>query len=491
MLQIHGEFVRRGDPAGLLGAFHHIVVDEAHSLEQVVVDGLTLEVAPWELYTRMNSLQKAVEILANADPFLDVPWELLRTIELNTKEVITELKEKFIEVNGNHQSVTDFSRESILFQQFPGDDDFFETLEVAITGYESFGKFLVKALEDSKLKKGTGKVNKAITACGYMSQLLWLVYAAAKGDGTVEAYATTYAVFLDGIKSKDQNGNWSKAVRIRAVPMDVSQFLRANLWAESRSVVLLSATLRDYSEGSFRFLKRSLGLDRDATELLVDTPFNLAKQQLIYITPGTKSDRPNVPGSKFSLSEMRDLIDVSDGKALVLFTALAELGAAADSLRGSRDFKHKLLVQEQGVDKTALANEFRSDVDSVLLASKSFFTGLDVQGEALTSLIMAKYSLPQYNATTKALMAFWRDKGFPDWYESKSAETFVQAFGRLIRSDQCRGVVALLDERAADPGQRIYKTVRKVAGTVYSGVEITSDIERVREWLHHGTTANI
>lgn len=491
MLQIHGEFIQRGDEGGLLGEFHHIVVDEAHTLEQVVVDGLTLEVAPWELYTKMNSLTKALEVLSSNPPFNSQPYELLSKIELNTKEVIKDLKNTFVEALGKHQSIQDFARESILFQQFPGDGEFFQMLEDLIQDYDAFGKYLASSLEDADIKKGRGKVTKAISACGYMSQLFWLVYAAAKGNGTVEAYATTYAVFLDGIKSKDAQNREQKNIRLRAVPMDVSQFLRKNLWTEARSVTLLSATLRDYSDGSFRFLKRSLGLNSSAPELLVPTPFNLADQQLIYITPAVMSDRANVMGARFSPYEMRQLIDVSDGKALVLFTALSELNAAAEYLRKDSTFNHTLLVQESGVDKTALANEFRDDVDSVLLASKSFFTGLDVQGSALTSLIMAKYSLPQYNATTKALINFWRGNGFPNWYESKSAETFVQAFGRLIRSDQCRGVVALLDERAADPNQKIYKTVRKVMKDVYTGVEITDSIDRVKEWLADGATAHV
>jgi ATP-dependent DNA helicase DinG len=488
MLQIHGEFIRRGDDGGLLGEFHHIVVDEAHSLEQVVVDGLTLEVSPWELYTKLNSLQKAVEILSQVTG--NIPDRLLSNIDLNTREIIKEFREKFIEAMGS-QSISEFSRESILFQQFPGDPEFFQMIEDTIQDYTSFGKWLAQELEDSGLKKGKGKVNKAIAACASMAQLFWLIYEAAKGDGTVEAYATTYGVFLDGIKSKDRNGRDQKDIRIRAVPMDVSQFLRGSLWKEARSVILMSATLRDYSDFSFRFLKRSLGLDRDCPELVVPTPFNLADQQLIYITPGIYSDHAGVAGSKYSPQEMRKLIDASDGKALVLFTALAEMDAAATNLRAAQDFNHKLLVQEKGVDRTALAEEFRTDINSVLLASKSFFTGLDVQGSALTSLIMAKYSLPQYNATTKTLIKFWRGNGFPNWYESKSAETFVQAFGRLIRSDECRGVVALLDHRASNPDEKVYQTVHKVVSNVYSGVEITSDINRVREWLGSGTTTNV
>lgn len=486
MLQVHGEFIQRGEPEGLLGAFHHVIIDEAHSLEQVIVDGMTLEVAPWELYKKMNAVTNGYGVLAEVGLDNYVKRGLVADIETNTKEIIQEFRTQFISAVGANLSMFEHSRESLLLNRFPMSEEFAKLLEDTIQDYEVLGKSFAAALEDGDIKRGKGKVNKAISACSYMSRLLWLIYAAAiSQNGFVEAYATTYSVFIDGLEGRDRNNNPRKEIRIRAVPMDISQFLRGNIWKTARSVTLLSATLRDYSDNTFRFLKRSVGLASDCPEVVVASPFNLADQQLIYITPGGLTDKPQgISGVRYSPSEVRSLIDVSDGKSLVLFTALAELNYMANELRNDPNFPHTLLVQEKGVDKTMLADTFKSDTNSVLLASKSFFQGFDAAGETLTTLIMAKYSLPQYNATTKALIAFWRSNGFPNWYESKSIETFVQAFGRLIRSDQCRGVVALLDERAADPKQSVYRTVYKVINQVYSGVEVTSDLNRVKEWLN-------
>jgi len=215
----------------------------------------------------------------------------------------------------------------------------------------------------------------------------------------------------------------------------------------------------------------------------VQSPFNFSDQMLIHLTDGTRQDTAEVPGAKFSIGELKNLIKASDGRALVLFTSIAELEYVAGQLKSDKTFPYTLLVQQRGEDKAELARRFKEDTHSVLLASKTFFQGFDVPGEALTSLILCKYSLPQYNATTIALIDHWRSKGFPKWYEMKSIETFVQAWGRLIRSDGCRGVVSLLDSRVADPRQSIYKTVHGVIPLVYGGVEVTGDVYRVKEWL--------
>jgi ATP-dependent DNA helicase DinG len=485
MLQVHGEFIQQGVEDGLLGDFAHIVVDEAH----VIVDGQTLEVAPWELWRKMNSIQKAVDAIGQ----FSIEAEEL---ERYTRECIDIIHRIFSYQVGRGISIYDWDRESMalgqinLFNPEPAHASALEEYENVLPellvkvfqGYEMLGKGFAK--EAPLTGKAKGKVQKAITACRYLASLFGLVaHSTLDRNGTVEAYGTTFALFADGTIGRDKNGNDKKDITLRAVPMDVSQFLKRNLWRRARSVTLISATLRDHITGEFSFLKRSLGIERDAKEITVDSPFNFREQMLIHLTDALRDDIAEVPGARFSVSELRELIDASRGRSLVLFTSMRELEYVANMLRAEKDFPYTLLVQEKGVDKADLAKRFKEDTNSVLLASKSFFQGFDVPGDALTSLIMCKYSLPQYNATTKALIRHWRAQGFPKWYEMKSAETFTQAWGRLIRSNGCRGVVSLLDERVANPRESIHRTVRHVIGSVYGEVETTGDVQRVREWL--------
>lgn len=491
MLQIHGEFIQQGTEGGLLGNFSHIIVDEAHSLERIVVDGSTLEVAPWELYQKLNTIGKGIE---EASPRMFGP--IADELERNTRSCIDIIKEIFSWQVGRDLDIKEWTRQSMGLKQIwiQGADpqhvaalDVYENtlpelLSDTWNGFENLAKSLTKHMET--MDRGTSKVRKAITACRYLSRLLWLVSeAVVTRDGTCEGYGTTFAVFADGYKGRDHLGRDRFDIKLRAVPLDVSQFLRRNLWNESRSVTLISATLRDYTDGSFRFLKKSLGLSDECKEVVVDSPFNFADQMLIHLTDGTRQDVAEVRGARFSIGELKNLIKASKGRSLVLFTSIAELEYVADQLRNDKDFTYTLLVQEKGADKAELARIFKEDINSVLLASKTFFQGFDVPGESLTSLILCKYSLPQYNATNIALINHWKKRGFPKWYEMKSIETFVQAWGRLIRSDGCRGVVSLLDNRVADPRESIYRTVHSVIPEVYGGVEVTSDVCRVRQWL--------
>ena len=489
MLQVHGEFIQQGTEEGLLGDFSHIVVDEAHALERVIVDGQTLEVSPWELWRKTNTISKGLEAIGKfkmqgAD------------LEEQTRECIKIIHNIFEWQVGRNLPMFDWGRESTVLGQinlFNPEPEHAVALEEyenvlpallvdTFQGYDKLGKAISAAGAEGV--RSQGKINKAANACKYLANLLGLLaHSIGSPDGTVEAYGTTFALFADGTVGRDRNGNDKKDITLRAVPMDVSQFLKRNLWRKARSVTLISATLRDHITGSFSFLERSLGMNKDAVELVVETPFNFGEQMLIHLTDATRSDIAEVPGARFSVSELRSLIEASQGRSLVLFTAMSELKYVADILRSDPTFPYTLLVQEKGADKADLAAKFKEDTSSVLLASRSFFQGFDVPGDALTSLIMCKYSLLQYNATTKALIKHWRSNGFPKWYEMKSAETFTQAWGRLIRSDGCRGVVSLLDERVADPRQSVYRTARHVINAVYSDCEITGDVDRVRTWL--------
>ena len=488
MLQVHGEFIQQGTDGGLLGDFTHIIIDEAHSLEHVVVDGNTLEVSPYDLYVKLDRISKGVQ---SASKYIIEADALSR----QTKAAIKIIQDFFEHRVGKDLSLFEWGRQSELLRTYnvmTSEPNYLSAMDLyentlpdllrdIVMGYTDLHKNLIESAVLADRKKG--KINKGAGACMYLAKLMYLICASVQTQtGTVEAYGTTFAMFVDGVEGRDFKGREKADIRLRAVPMDVSQFLRRNLWNTSRSVTMTSATLRDHIDGTFRFLKRSLGLKSDAVELIVPSPFNFIEQQIVYTTTGNEVPIP-IPGARYSMRELKALITASDGRSLVLFTSLAELEYAATYLRGDKDFPYTLLVQEKGADKTELAEKFKSDIHSVLLGSKTFFQGFDVQGESLTSLIMAKYSLPQYNATTKALISFWRDNGFPNWYTSKSAETFVQAFGRLIRSNGCRGVVALLDERVADPKNSIYKTVHQVVDNVYGDVEITNDLSRVKEWL--------
>ena len=101
------------------------------------------------------------------------------------------------------------------------------------------------------------------------------------------------------------------------------------------------------------------------------------------------------------------------------------------------------------------------------------FTGIDIPGESLSQVIICRWPLPRFSTETRMKMDYWRKVGFPKWYERESLTVFQQAAGRLIRSDKCIGVVSLIDQRAYDVKENVYKTAR--LGVKALGSRVTHD----------------
>src|SRR5690606_27522091 len=132
-------------------------------------------------------------------------------------------------------------------------------------------------------------------------------------------------------------------------------------------------------------------------------------------------------------------------------------------------------------NKAKLADNFKNDSTSVLLATKSFFQGANFPGETLSLVVIVKYPLPQYNTLCKNRIQWWKGRGFPNWYESKSMEVYHQASGRLLRTESDFGVVALLDQRTTDASQRVCQTAIKAVQSL--GSPVVRDLASVKAFL--------
>jgi Rad3-related DNA helicase len=113
------------------------------------------------------------------------------------------------------------------------------------------------------------------------------------------------------------------------------------------------------------------------------------------------------------------------------------------------------------------------------VASKSFFTGIDIPGEALSLVVLCKFPLAQFNVVCRKQIDHWRRRGYKNFYEHASLTTFQQAAGRLIRSSGDRGVVAILDQRVTRATEKVSHTAKigvKALGS--SVIRSTDDVRR-------------
>jgi ATP-dependent DNA helicase DinG len=235
-----------------------------------------------------------------------------------------------------------------------------------------------------------------------------------------------------------------RTVVLRATPIDVSGLLRELLFDQVRSVVLTSATLA--VDGGFTYLRERLGL-APTRELTLASPFDFSRQAVLYV-PRDVPEPQSPAFVRAAAREVRELLDVSRGRAFVLFTSYANLNGVAEHLAG--DVPYPLLMQGEA-PKPVLLDLFRRTPGAVLLATSSFWQGVDVVGEQLSCVIIDKlpFASPA-DPVVAARIDRLRNRGgnpFADYQVPGAVLTLKQGLGRLIRSAADRGILAILDSR--------------------------------------------
>jgi ATP-dependent DNA helicase DinG len=209
--------------------------------------------------------------------------------------------------------------------------------------------------------------------------------------------------------------------------------------------VLTSATLS--TGGDFSFLRSRLGIDFDTRELAVPSPFDFEKQACLFVP----KDLPDPRAEDFSdrgADAARDLIDLTQGGALVLSTSYRNMQALHQRLRD--EVPGALLLQGEA-PKSALLDEFKRDEKSVLVATTSFWQGVDIPGDGLRLVVIDKLPFAAPNDPLEAARIAHLDEAgenaFMAYQVPAAALHLKQGFGRLIRTRDDRGIVAILDNR--------------------------------------------
>ncbi|HUS66073.1 MAG TPA: ATP-dependent DNA helicase [Kofleriaceae bacterium] len=298
----------------------------------------------------------------------------------------------------------------------------------------------------------------------------------ARRAGAARAALADLAEADDGRRAVRWGEVRGAGVSLRASPIDVSHILRERVLPSVPTAIFTSATLT--AAGRFTYVRERLGLSPDdADELRVDSPFDYGRQAMLYVA----RDLPAPADSSFTAAaaaRAAELIDVTGGSAFVLFTSHRALREAADILRAR--LPYPLMVQGQA-PPAALLDRFRAVPGSVLLATGTFWAGVDVPGSALSLVIMDKLPFaspgdPLAAARAAALEAADRDP-FSELSVPHAALTFRQGFGRLIRRRDDRGIAAVLDGRLL---QKSYG--RDFLGSLPPALPRTSALEQVRRW---------
>lgn len=237
---------------------------------------------------------------------------------------------------------------------------------------------------------------------------------------------------------------FNNRISLNAAPIRIGSLVEKYIWHDKRCVVLTSATLTTHSE--FNYLRNTLSAD-EAEELALGSPFDYENSALLFIANDIAE--PNSPDYQRHLDKtLVALCKASGGRTLVLFTSYAQLKRTSKNISQPLSLSDIIVYEQgEGASPNALLDSFKSADRAVLLGTRSFWEGVDIPGEALSVLVIVK--LP-FGVPTDPLIAA-RSETFEDpfneYHLPEAILRFRQGFGRLIRTQSDRGVVAILDRR--------------------------------------------
>lgn len=241
-----------------------------------------------------------------------------------------------------------------------------------------------------------------------------------------------------------------RSLSLGCSPIEVGPMLREQLFMRGGALVLTSATLS--TSGSYDYVKTRLGIDFEVDELNLPTPFDYERQAALYLPTGLGDPRDDGFFER-ACEQITELVAITGGGAFVLCTSLRAMHELAERCRVS--IPNRSFVQGEA-SNAALLEGFRKDGDAVLFATASFWQGVDVPGSALRLVIIDKlpFDVPA-DPLIQARCQSLKQRGiepFMKYLVPSAALVLKQGFGRLIRTQRDRGIVALLDERVSSKG---------------------------------------
>ncbi len=263
-------------------------------------------------------------------------------------------------------------------------------------------------------------------------------------------------------------------VYLQATPIDVAPILKTCLFDNLECAVLTSATLA--VGGGFEYMRRRLGLEH-TRESVLPSHFDYENQALFYVPPDLPDPRTPQFAAK-AADRIRRLLEITRGRAFVLFTSYAQMNDVYQRLLGEIDFP---MLLQGDAPKSALLEEFRLTPNAVLFATSSFWQGVDVQGEQLSCVIIDRlpFAVPSDPVVAARVKSIDAEGGnaFFQYQVPAAVITLKQGFGRLIRSLHDRGLLVLLDNRI----------LKKQYGRVFieslPNYRKTTDLDSVEKWF--------
>lgn len=336
-------------------------------------------------------------------------------------------------------------------------ETFFRDAEAACT-FGNFGReFRVRegGLVENNLALPLQRValcaQKAGDAAKSESQKLELLDIAKRLTGLRTSISAFLDQTLEGhVYWAERGSGDNRSVAFHSAPIDVSPRLEEIFFKGGKACVFTSATLGIGDDETLGYFRKRVGARR-AQAACIESPFNFKKQMRLYLVKSMP--QPGTPPFEAAMQEkISHFLELSKGRAFVLFTSYSQMTLMADRLEEFFEDKGwRLLVQGRGMPRHQMLAAFREDIHSVLFGTDSFWTGVDVPGEALSNVIITRlpFAVPDHPVTASRI-EYLEEQGLNAFSEYSVPEAILklrQGVGRLIRSNKDHGMCAILDNR--------------------------------------------
>jgi ATP-dependent DNA helicase DinG len=258
---------------------------------------------------------------------------------------------------------------------------------------------------------------------------------------------------LQGLVSEGQNDQiyWAEIqsnnmqISLQIAPLHIGPLMEKFLWNDKSSVILTSATLTTH--GEFDYIRSRLNAEA-ADEVALGSPFDYETSALLYLVNDIPEPSDATNYQRASEQTIIRLAKATHGRMLVLFTSYAQLKRTSQAINGplaSADIH--VYEQGEGASANTLLETFREADQAVLLGTRAFWEGVDIPGEALSVLVIAKLPFDVPSDPIVAARSETFEDAFNEYSLPEAILRFRQGFGRLIRTQSDRGVVVILDRR--------------------------------------------
>jgi len=458
---------------GILPAFHKLILDEAHHLEEVATSYLGDHLTPQAIFRSLGRLQSQ----RHADRGLlpNIGERLYRLMNRTNKKTVARIHKYLQEVFGPARQECRDEVES-LFREMAL--RFVQLERADLSGGEEHKKRISPAVESTTLwqeviqpalAKVRGEVLKFVEVTEKLFKLIYQLdpdTLAPLESPVLDAEAAmlrlkTLAERLGAFQDSNENQcRWLEVRKRRddfqvaccLAPLDVAERLRKLVFESYEAVVLTSATLA--IGRSFNFIKGRVGLaglppDRLVEDIL-DSPFDYANRVLLAL-PASLPE-PNHPGFAAGLADwVGQSVEATDGGTFVLFTSYSLLRQVSEKLEPPLQAKGFNCLRQGQMNRFKLLEQFKLQPRSVLFATDSFWEGVDVRGDALRCVIITRlpFQVPTEPIVVARLEKIEAEGGNPflEYSVPLAVIKFKQGFGRLIRSHDDWGVVVICDRR--------------------------------------------